>query len=80
LEHAIAELWQELTELSEKTNLKEGSPRKKAGSGTYLFRVLQVALPVTTVALPGLRLFILGGGGISSEMFGGVDAGAVAVP
>ncbi|KAF1834618.1 hypothetical protein BDW02DRAFT_497877 [Decorospora gaudefroyi] len=58
---------------------KEKAPRKKKGSSRYLFKALQVVLPVTTMALLGVPIFSpfgSGGGGFVERLFGGEDADA----
>jgi hypothetical protein len=78
LELKITELTQELAGKATKAKPGEKSPRKKKGGSKYLFRALQVALPVTTTALLGVPIFMpsgSGAGGVISEMFGGGETG-----
>ncbi|CAO2648332.1 Nn.00g075990.m01.CDS01 [Neocucurbitaria sp. VM-36] len=81
LERKIAELSKELNKLSANTT-KPGKSgvrpeRKKSGSSRYLFRALEVALPITTMALLGVPIFSPfggGGGGLIDKIFGGGEA------
>lgn len=75
LESKITELTKELNEkASDKTEPGEKPPRKLKGSSKYLFKALQVVLPITTMALLGVPMFSpFGGGGtgLIDKIFGG---------
>lgn len=85
LESKIAELSQELNKIAaervdsqngKKPGKNEDVERKKKGSSRYLFKALQVVLPVTTMALLGVPIFSPFGsgaasGGLLDKMFGG---------
>jgi hypothetical protein len=82
LERKIAELSKELADRSqteESGEPDEPAARKKKGSSRYLFRALQVILPVTTMALLGVPIFSpfgsgSGGGSLIDKMLGGGGA------
>ncbi|KAF1844827.1 uncharacterized protein K460DRAFT_310767 [Cucurbitaria berberidis CBS 394.84] len=78
LERKIAELSKELNSMSANKTKPEKSgvrtERKKKGSSRYLFKALQVVLPVTTMALLGVPIFSPfggGGGGLMEKILGG---------
>ncbi|KAF2131053.1 hypothetical protein P153DRAFT_287352 [Dothidotthia symphoricarpi CBS 119687] len=81
LEGKIAELSKKLAQASEKIRPGDGPARKKKGSSRYLFKALQLVLPVTSMALLGVPIFSpFGGGGaaggIMEKIFGGGDTEA----
>jgi len=76
LESKIAELSKELAEKTSEGKPGEIAVRKKKGSSRYLFKALQVVLPVTTMALLGVPIFSpfgsgSGAGGLIEKMLGG---------
>jgi hypothetical protein len=76
LERKIAELSKELGATSKKAKPGEPAARKKKGSSRYLFRALQVVLPITSMALLGVPIPSPFGSGASvgaffDKVFGG---------